>query len=245
MIIVSFGSGTNSTAMLVGMHERGINPDAILFADTGAERPDTYCHLKQVNKWLGGIGFPLIITVKEHVTLEQDCINRNALPSLAYGFKTCSQRWKIRPQERWLKQWEPAIGVWASGQRITKAIGIDADEPQRARKYDDDKFNSWYPLLDWDWGRDECVEAIERAGLPQPGKSSCFFCPSMRPTEVRQLNQQYPELAERALAMEAGADLTNVKGLGRSFAWKDLLATDELFSDSYAPIELACGCYDG
>ena len=37
MLVVSFGGGTNSTAMLVGMSERGIIPDAILFADTGGE----------------------------------------------------------------------------------------------------------------------------------------------------------------------------------------------------------------
>lgn len=246
MIIVSFGAGTNSTAMLVGMHERGINPDAILFADTGAERPYTYCHLRDVNKWLGKVGFPIITTVKSpNVTLEADCLKRAALPSLAYGFKTCSQRFKAEPQEKWVRNWPPALGVWATGHRITKAIGIDADEQHRAKKYDTEKFNTWYPLMDWDWGRDECVAAIERGGLSQPGKSSCYFCPSMRPHEVRQLKEQYPELAKRALAMEANADLTNIKGLGRNWAWRDLLATDDMFAAEYHSIELACGCYDG
>ena len=35
--IVSYGGGTNSTAMLVGLWERGERPDAIVFADTGGE----------------------------------------------------------------------------------------------------------------------------------------------------------------------------------------------------------------
>ena len=47
--VVSYGSGTNSTAMLVGLHERGEKPDLILFADTGGERPDTYRHKEIVN----------------------------------------------------------------------------------------------------------------------------------------------------------------------------------------------------
>lgn len=34
-MMVSYGGGTNSTAMLIGMVERGERPDAILFADTG------------------------------------------------------------------------------------------------------------------------------------------------------------------------------------------------------------------
>jgi len=36
VIMVSFGGGVNSAALLVGMHERDERPDAILFADTGA-----------------------------------------------------------------------------------------------------------------------------------------------------------------------------------------------------------------
>lgn len=45
MIVVNFGGGTNSTALLVGMHERGIRPDVIVFSDTGSEVPHTYAHL--------------------------------------------------------------------------------------------------------------------------------------------------------------------------------------------------------
>ena len=42
VLAVSFGGGTNSTAMLCGFRERGIKPDLIIFADTGAEMPHTY-----------------------------------------------------------------------------------------------------------------------------------------------------------------------------------------------------------
>ena len=40
-IIVSYGGGTNSTAMLIAMVLKGIKPDLILFADTGGELPET------------------------------------------------------------------------------------------------------------------------------------------------------------------------------------------------------------
>lgn len=42
MNIVSFGGGTNSTAMIIGMYLRKIPIDLILFADTGGEQPHTY-----------------------------------------------------------------------------------------------------------------------------------------------------------------------------------------------------------
>ena len=50
--IVSFGGGTNSAAMLVGLHQHGIPVDLILFANTGAEQPHTYCFIETMNEWL-------------------------------------------------------------------------------------------------------------------------------------------------------------------------------------------------
>jgi len=87
------------------------------------------------------------------------------------------------------------------------------------------------------------VAAINRAGLPQPSKSSCFFCPANRVTEIKEMQALYPELIERAITMEKNAQLTQVKGLGRNFSWENVIATDDMFADSY--IEQVCGCYDG
>jgi len=124
----------------------------------------------------------------------------------------------------------------------TKLIGIDAGEMHRAKDYD----NVRYPLIKWDWGRDECVDAIDRAGLPQPGKSACFFCPSSKPREILELGRTHPDLLERALAMEARAELTSVKGLGRSFAWADLVKYSEAQLDLFShTTEIPCGCFDG
>jgi hypothetical protein len=247
MIVVSYGGGTNSTAMLVGMYEKGINPDLILFADTGGEKPHTYEHIKKMQIWLGKIGFPLIHIVKaKNTTLEQDCLKRKALPSIAYGgFKTCSQRFKVQPQEVWMNSYDPANKIWNSGKKVTKAIGFDADEPQRAKTYKDKKYSQWYPLLDWDWGRDECMEAIKRAGLPQPGKSSCFFCPNSKTSEIKELNAQYPELMLRAIDMENNAELTTIKGLGRGWKWGNLIKTDDMFDFPDRFSEMPCNCYDG
>ena len=251
MLVVSYGGGTNSTAMLVGLFERGINPDAILFADTGGEKPHTYDHILGMQRWLGRIGFPLITTVKKVdknggiLTLEDNCLQKKMLPSVAYGFKTCSQKYKAQPQEKWLNNWEPAKAIWKGGRRITKLIGFDADEPQRAATdYSDKKYNYWYPLLDWDWGRDECKEAISRAGLSQPGKSSCFYCPNSKATEIRELNALYPDHMARAIAMEQNANLTTIKGLGRGhFAWRDVISTKEMFP--FPEPAMPCACYDG
>ena len=63
-IVVSYGGGKNSTAMLIAMVYKGIVPDLILFADTGAEVPETYQWINKFSGWLVKNGFPAIITVK-------------------------------------------------------------------------------------------------------------------------------------------------------------------------------------
>ena len=241
-LVVAFGGGVNSTAMLVEMDKRGIKPDLILFADTGGERPETYETVAAVSAWCVARGLPEIVTVRgPGKTLEQDCLDRNALPSIAYGFKTCSQRWKLQPQTKYLNGWKE------KGEKYRKAIGYDAGEERRMRDSDDPNCANWYPLIEWNLWREDC-EAICRAeGLPT-AKSSCFYCPSMRKPEVLALAKEHPDLLARAVAMEENAELTTVKGLGRHWAWKDLVNQDaaqmRLFSDAGTP-EIDCACYDG
>lgn len=96
MNVVSFGGGTNSTAMIIGMYLHKIPIDLILFADTGGEQPHTYEFMETFNEWLVKHGIPKIVSVEYHdkdgnrLTLEQECINSGRLPSIAYGFKKCS-----------------------------------------------------------------------------------------------------------------------------------------------------------
>jgi hypothetical protein len=236
MIVASYGGGTNSTAMLIGCRDRGIEIDYVLFADTGGEKPHTYQHIETMQGWLREQGMkPITIVRKENLTLEQDCLNRKALPSVAYGFKSCSDHFKIRPQRKYLE----SLGII----NPTRLIGFDMDEPQRAQPIKGNR----YPLIEWGWGREECVAAIEKEGLPLPGKSACFFCPSSKKAEIKVLRRMYPDLAARAVAMEKNAELTEVKGLGRSFAWGDLYEAEDRQGDIFgeSSIQIECGCYDG
>lgn len=252
-IVIAYGGGTNSCAMLIGLKNKGIRPDLIIFADTGGEKPETYAHIDMMSGWCNKAGFPEIITVQsvnklgEKHTIEGLCLERNMLPSIAYGFKSCSLKHKVAPLDKYVNNHPITKGAWADKIRSIRMIGIDADEAHRAKYTEEKKWIYQYPLLEWDWGRDECIDAIQGEGLPLPGKSSCFFCPSMKKKEILQLNRMHPELMERALAMEAGADLTSIKGLGRSFSWADFLAADEAQGDMFPDslIDIDCGCYDG
>lgn len=238
-LIVTCGLGSNSTAVLVGYQERGIIPDHIIFADTGGERPETYEYKYILSAWLVKHGMPAVETIKTDLPpLYENCIKNKELPSVVYGRKSCSDKWKTRPMNKALRI--------KGYDNVVKVIGIDADEAHRAGESQRKWIKHIYPLLDWDWGRDECIEAINRAGLPQPGKSSCYFCPNMHGTEVRKLNHDYPDLAKKACFMEKNASLTEIKGLGRSWSWTEMLKIDDMFSEDYKQFSgTDCGCHDG
>lgn len=236
MKMLAFGGGTDSTAILCGWVERGLEPfDLILFADTGGERPHTYEHIERMQEWLRRHGMPQITIVRKarrdgrlH-TLEENCLESNMLPSLAYGFKSCSQKFKIAPQDKFANRHWLCKLTWRNGGLVDKYIGYEFAETRRWMKAptEDNKYRYHYPLVEWEWSRPECLAAIDRAGLPRPGKSSCFFCPASTKPEIAELKRSYPLLFQRALDMEANAKLTSVKGLGRRFSWREYDTTLE------------------
>lgn len=228
-LVVAYGLGLDSTAMLVGMVNRGIRPDAILFADVGGEKDETYAFLPIMNAYLERNGFPTVVTVRyvaqnfkhypPYYTLEQNCLTNGTLPSEAFGFGSCSLKWKAAPQKKWLQQWQPAIDCWAAGGKVLRAVGFDDSIGDTKRKCAaesivDAAFEYWYPLQDWKWDRAECARQVAAAGLPVPEKSSCFFCPNMSKEEVIALPA---DKLRRIVLMEARAKprLLKIDGLWR------------------------------
>jgi hypothetical protein len=232
-LAVAYGLGVNSTAMLIEFARRGIRPDLILFADTGGEKPETYQYLGVIRPFLAGVGFPDVVVVRYHPkraayrTLEGQCLHTGTLPSLAYGGKSCSLKYKKQPQDKFVRGWGPARACWARGGKVVKAIGYDAGpaDSRRTRYEEDEEYRYWYPLVRWGYDRRGCQQIILRAGLPLPMKSACFYCPASKKPEIVWLQEHHPDLLERALAIERNAQdsLTSVKGLGRCFSWQDYL----------------------
>lgn len=273
MNVVSFGGGTNSTAMIIGMYLHKIPIDLILFADPGAEQPHTYEYIGVFNEWLEKHGLPKIKLVHyadkngDRQTLEKECLRDKKLPAIAYGFKQCSLKYKIGTQEKYCNNFPPCKAEWVAGRRVHKFIGYDAGETRRIQHAAlandaNKKYENHYPLYEWGWDRAECVRVIERAGLPKPGKSSCFFCPSMKKKEIQQLWEEYPELFKRAVDLEhnAAENLQTVKGLGRKWSWESyheaFLRAQELEAAQMTLWDFIeepggclcgapCGCYDG
>jgi hypothetical protein len=207
-LVVAYGLGVDSTAMLVGYAQRGIRPDLIIFSDVGAEREATYAYLPKINRWLRSVGFPevTVVTYKAtdfkhfpaYHTIEENILTNVSLPSIAYGGHTCSSKWKISAQDKFLKGWAPAIAAWSAGLVVRRAVGFEDSphEHKRAKRcstfavqdLERGKYAVEFPLQAWGWSREECVRQIGASGLEVPMKSSCYFCTAMKPWEVDQLS---------------------------------------------------------
>jgi hypothetical protein len=242
-LMVSDGLGTDSQAALIILARAGIRPDLIMFADTGDEKGRTYAFIDVLRPWLKKVGFPDLTIVRKtsklYRSLSENCLANSTLPSLAFGRKGCSQKWKVQVMEQWALQWEPAQFAWEAGMKCLKVIGYDAGpaDCRRSKIAEDERYQYIYPLRDAGIKRVECVELIKSEGLMQPGKSACFMCPATKKPELVQLVNEEPALAALALKIEAKAEafagserrpikgFKSIKGLGRNWNWREYLKT--------------------
>jgi len=227
-VIAAWGMGLDSTAMIIEWVARGRPLDLVLTADAGSERPETYDYLPIFQRWMDvrGIAHEIVRYAPKrfkhwppYFSLLENCLTNATLPSISFGRHSCSQKWKIQPQDKWVESWDLAKQAWARGDKVIKLIGYDAS-PADSRRYAhreghvDPRYDYCYPLRDWGWDRHQCTARIKAEGLPVPVKSSCFFCAAMKPHEVQTL----PAWCLRLIVlMEARAAprLINVEGLWR------------------------------
>lgn len=264
MIVVNYGGGVNSTALLLEALRRDIQPDLVVFADTGSEMPHTYEYLKMFGEYLGNFGIAVEVVRRMYsnaprneewagtfVPLHVWCEHYATVPSRAFGLSGCTDKWKQRPADMFIRNHPMVQEALARGEKVERWIGYDADEPRRAarmaeKKADDPHYVWRAPLIEWDMGRKECLAVIAEEGLPSPGKSSCWMCPSMRKGEIDALGQQYPDLLNAALRMErvaiAEGSLASRAGLGGRLNWNAYRAGNKAQPQ---PEEQGCGCYDG
>lgn len=200
-VVLAYGIGVDSTALLIEKVARGEIPDLVLSADTSVEKPETYAYLDVIRPWMAarGIRHELVsYTPKRfkhwppYYGLLEMCLTNATLPSKSLGGSSCSLKYKKAPQDAFLATWQPAIDAWAHGQRVVRLIGYDAGprdtmRANHALSIDDPLYDCQYPLREWGWDRDACVARIQAEGLPVPPKSACWLCIANKPDEIRGL----------------------------------------------------------
>lgn len=181
LLAVCFGAGVDSTAMLIALRLAGLRPRIVTFADVRAEKPETTAHLDRISCLIAEWGWDPVDICRKlplpstgYDDLYGNCIANETLPSLAFGLKSCSIKWKQNPQDQRIKGAKsgpnaaPPHPVWVeaqrTGQRIVKLIGYDCGRADMRRSTNlptaDADFDYVYPLQLLGWTREDCVSII-------------------------------------------------------------------------------------
>lgn len=208
--VVSFSGGKDSTAMLLGMIERDMPIDYILFCDTGLEFSAMYEHIDKVEKYIGRE----IIRIKadesfEYLLLEKPIKRKEGTTfkgqdisnTIGYGWANAHARWCTRAlkkdmTDKWKRSYNRKYNLFFY-------IGLAADETARLERKNNQQSNQYHPLVDWNMTEADCLQYCYNKGFDWGGlyeyfnRVSCWCCPLQSLAELRQLYHHFPDLWER------------------------------------------------
>lgn len=207
--VFSCGGGVQSTACLVLAAQGKIPYRTFIFANVGdkAESPHTIDYVNSVLKPYAkkhGIDWIDVAWVDkkgrtrdlyDNLLEQQRSINIPVyMPGGMPGNRKCTEYFKIKPIAKWIK---------ANAEGCTLGKGISTDEPHRATpSRESDCYTSAYPLIDLGINRNDCLLIAKDAGLPQPPKSSCWFCPFKTTNQWVTMRREQNDLFEKAADLE-------------------------------------------
>ena len=208
--VVSLSGGKDSTAMLLRLLEENRPVDEILFCDTGMEFPAMYHHLDKLETY---IGRPIT-----RVKAEQDFalyfsdlpIKRSNVEAFVqrygenytgYSWPGPKMRWcttllKNNPRERYLKK-------ICEDYTVYQYVGIAADEEYRLQRKNNQREDTFHPLVEWNMTEADCLQYCYDRGFNWDGlyeifhRVSCWCCPLQSLSELRNLHEHFPELWEQ------------------------------------------------
>ena len=215
--VFSFGGGVQSTAALVLAVQRKIDYRVFLFANVGedSENPHTLDYISEyAGPYAQRHGIELIELRKERRDKQPETVHSRLtkpgsrsigipvrMSSGAPARRACTLDFKIRVVAKWLK----AHGATEQSKAVV-GIGFSTDEVERAGSAFDERI-PWqikeYPLLRPLYlSRNDCINLVLQAGLPQPPKSACWFCPYHSPLEWQRMHREEPEQFAKACDLE-------------------------------------------
>lgn len=222
--VLSFGAGVQSTALARMSLDGAFGlplVDAMIFADPGAELPETIENAAEIQAACHnrGVDFIRVTNTRSRSTgniftdlMQPNPTARWAAPPLFIrdehgdGFtnRQCTGDFKVDPIMKALRAMA-GIGrrrKFPDGPVVEQWLGISADEAQRQ------KTSRWpwlvmrHPLVDLKLNRAACEEWLKTNGYRVPVKSACFFCPYQSRARWRDMKINRPPLFERACVLD-------------------------------------------
>jgi len=216
--IISYGGGTQSTAMILMALNGEFNlpkPDFAVWADTGAEpqfindyvqyftnyckqkynfdiytvRHPKYTLIEGLRLWDGKDGTKKFKTLLPFYTL---------IPDGSRGImkRKCTEDYKILPQRRFIKT------KLTKGEKWRKWFGISFDERSRMKVSNEKGCENFYPLVENFVNRQMSIDYVKEQGLLPPQRSACVFCPFHSNTYWQWLKDFHPGEFSRACEVD-------------------------------------------
>lgn len=238
--VFSYGGGTQSNAALVLAATGVIDYPTFLWANVGddSEHPKTPRYVREVAMpYAAAHGIELLELRREYADgrayrtiyeaeMDPTRLWFNIPFRGAQGQplkRQCTSSWKIEVIGRWLKR-----NGCSKDAPARVGIGFSVDEMERAKtpagmadRRNPEQVKD-YPLLTLGLYRDDCERLIADAGLPPPGKSSCYFCPFHDKDAWIALKREEPVLFRKAARIE---EVANEKLAARGRASRPVFLT--------------------
>lgn len=184
MNVVAFSGGKDSTAMALGMKERG-EEFMLLFTPTGDELPELEEHIAKVVERTGAE-----LVRPPAPTLEGLIEEYQALPN--WRQRWCTRLIKIVPCVAWLK---------ANAATSTLCVGLRADEEDRKGLYDE-FITTRFPMREWGWKLDDVRNKCREHELTPPSRTDCALCYGQQLREWWSLWKRHPDRFEKGVQLE-------------------------------------------
>ncbi len=208
--VISCGGGVQSTAMIALVYSGKLpKPDLVLMVDTGYEKQGTLEYARKVlipacEKV--GVEFKFLKTPDNSLHNNQGMVFIPAWKRLENGgtqklTNICSGTWKVVVMRRYLR----SLGI----KKARSWIGISTDEAKRQRASHQDWLQNYYPLIEKDISRYQCLFLIRSIGWPDPPRSSCIMCPMQHDDEYEVIKSLYPEDYQRIVEMDNEIERVN------------------------------------
>lgn len=220
------GMGDDTAMLIAELYERGMEPDELVFCDTGSEFPHTYKFVEYLKAWTEKKNWSKVVILKKLDKFKKPlsviglCQSQKTLPAVAFGSKSCSLRFKAETADLYFNNHKKCWKAWGIERKGTKLelysgkilrlVGLNFDEPTRVKSWrNEPKWTQSFPLFDWKIGDFES-KAVEKVGLYYPGKSSCTICPNMTHSEIAMLRDHYPDIYQQSLKIEDEYRVSNL-----------------------------------
>lgn len=251
--VISFGAGTQSTAMLLMALKgeiQGVIPDYIIFADTGWEPKEVYEWLEKVNNHIKKY-YNREITITNNRNIFNDTINGDK-----YGKKfanmplftvhsegkkgmarrQCTNQYKIIPVNKKIRD---LLG-YRPRQQVREIVhvwkGISTDEIGRVKPSKERWISAEHPLVDYmDMSRTDCIKYVENEGIGTPPKSACIGCPYRDDKSWIYIKENDPEGFQSAILLDEA--VRDSMKFGKAYLHrkriplKDVVFTEQLEAD--------------